>query len=231
MKSRLIWVVGGVACIAVIATLGVAIEAALGARERSVSSIVAEWSPSVADVACNYLNPDGTMLQTTASGAFLREGTQDYVLTSVHALAEGNDSPVSCDVEFPNAAALTVLSGNISTDPSSFDVEELKLPDGGATPKGLVSVDTRVCRNPQVGDEIVMLGYPFADTTGLVAVENIIGGDADDRYYTASIRDGESGGVAIDRSGDCYLGMTSSALPIQSENLGQIVKWSSMRLP
>ena len=93
-----------------------------------------------------------------------------------------------------------------------------------------MSVTGRLCPHTRVGDEIVMLGYPFGETTGLIAAQGIIGGDGDDRYYTASIPDGVSGGPAIDIAGDCFIGMLSSALPIQSEDLGQLLKWSSLGL-
>jgi hypothetical protein len=82
MKGRWAWVVGGVACIAVGVMVAGGIEHPVGA-ERSVAAIVSEWAPSVAEVACNYLNRDGTMLQKTGSATFVRDGTRAHVLTSL----------------------------------------------------------------------------------------------------------------------------------------------------
>jgi hypothetical protein len=225
----------GLGIIVVVAAVGFAARTYVWSRGleagTSVSAVVDEWGPSVAAVMCSYLNPDGTMVQKVGSGTFVREGTRAYVLTSAQAVGSDSASAVSCDVEFTNPPGNFIIRpAEISTNLQNADVEMLVLPEASSTALALMSPKTRVCQDAKVGDELVMLGYPFGGTTGLVAAQGIIGGDGGDRYYTATIEDGASGGLAIDRSGDCFLGMLSSALPVQSENLGQIVKWSSMGL-
>jgi hypothetical protein len=134
MKRRAVVAVAVVA----VAAGGIAVAPGLHSLngETPVSEIVNGWGPSTAFVACNYLNPNETSLETTASGTFLREGAHDYVLTTVHALADGSASPVSCDVELPNAADVTVLPGDISVDANGFDVEELPRADMPPTSSG-----------------------------------------------------------------------------------------------
>ena len=121
----------------VVAAVGVAAGAygALRAADRgaSVSAIVDEWGPSVPLVTCTYLNPDGTMRSAMASGTFVREGTHEYVLASVHAVGSDSATPVSCVVTFPGGSQLTVMPTDISVDPNTFDVEKLSLPEASSS--------------------------------------------------------------------------------------------------
>lgn len=101
--------------------------------------------------------------------------------------------------------------------------------------------DNYLCKNPlAIGDSIVILGYPAyggsnaifnANGNGnnpipveVTATEGIISGKSDIYYTTsAKIDSGNSGGLAIDGTNDCYFGIPTWDKSGNFESLGRIL--------
>lgn len=86
-----------------------------------------------------------------------------------------------------------------------------------------------------IGEPLVVLGYPsygsgagtfvsIFSSLDVTATEGIISGK-DAGYYTTSakIEHGNSGGIAIDKNNDCYLGIPTASYTGQIESLGRIL--------
>lgn len=82
---------------------------------------------------------------------------------------------------------------------------------------------------PEVGDSIVILGYPsIGSQTDITATQGIISGYDGEYYITsAGIDHGNSGGAAIDEKNNCYLGIPTWAKAGSFESLGRILKWQN----
>ena len=89
--------------------------------------------------------------------------------------------------------------------------------------------------DPSIGDPIVILGYPsYGSGAGTItsvfshleitATEGIVSGN-DSGYYTTSakIEHGNSGGLAIDETNNCYLGIPTASYTGEIESLGRIL--------
>jgi hypothetical protein len=92
------------------------------------------------------------------------------------------------------------------------------------------------CRGePSIGDPLVILGFPVYGTAvampatsnnpiEITATEGIISGMAAGYYTTsAKIDHGNSGGLAIDTTNDCYLGIPTASYTGSIESLGRIL--------
>ena len=87
----------------------------------------------------------------------------------------------------------------------------------------------KVCTdNINIGDKIVVLGYPAIGTEGGITVtDGIVSGFEGDYYVTsAKIEHGNSGGAAILVKDDCYLGIPTWADSGTVESLARILKGS-----
>lgn len=196
-------------------------------NDARIPSIIGKWSPVAAMVACNFLNADGSYRQQVGSGILVEhpDGSAD-VLTSRHALFDQGQTPISCTADFPNGASFSIAPADISDATDTIDVGLLHL-DASAAVRNLARGEMHVCASARVGDEVVLLSYPFAATTGLIATEGIIAGtDEEDRYLTsAATEEPSAGGAVIDVNGDCYLGMASSITLGNGASLSEIWKW------
>lgn len=105
-----------------------------------------------------------------------------------------------------------------------------------------ISLENRAVRGnfpcasePNIGDPLVILGYPsYGSGAGTItsvfshleitATEGIISGK-DSGYYTTSakIEHGNSGGLAVDKTNNCYLGIPTAAFTGEIESLGRIL--------
>lgn len=85
----------------------------------------------------------------------------------------------------------------------------------------------RLCSSsPEVGDTVLVLGYPLSARAGLLVFDGIIAADdAPDGYWTSANNGGASGGMVIDATDDCYLGMTVSGGDGALADLGRVLKW------
>jgi S1-C subfamily serine protease len=113
--------------------------------------------------------------------------------------------------------------------------------DGDLVPP-TISLENRAVRGkfpcasePNIGDPLVILGYPsYGSGAGTItsvlshleitATEGIISGK-DSGYYTTSakIEHGNSGGLAVDKTNNCYLGIPTASFTGEIESLGRIL--------
>ena len=80
--------------------------------------------------------------------------------------------------------------------------------------------------NVEIGDKLIILGYPtIGSESGITVTEGIISG-IDDKYYitSAKIDHGNSGGAALRIKDGCYLGLPTSSVVGSIESLGRILK-------
>ena len=80
--------------------------------------------------------------------------------------------------------------------------------------------------NPQIGDEVVILGYPgVGSKDSVTATEGIISGFDGDFYITsAKIERGNSGGAAVHVEDNCLLGIPTLTIAGRVESLARILK-------
>ena len=79
---------------------------------------------------------------------------------------------------------------------------------------------------PDIGDEVVILGYPaIGASSGITATDGIISGYDGDYYVTsAKVNSGNSGGIAVDLKNDCNLGIPTLVDAGSLESLARILK-------
>ena len=80
-------------------------------------------------------------------------------------------------------------------------------------------------QKPNLGDGVVVLGYPgIGSTNSVTATEGIISGFDGDYFITsAKVEQGNSGGAAILSKEDCLLGIPTYASLGQVESLARIL--------
>ena len=91
--------------------------------------------------------------------------------------------------------------------------------------------DGKYCKTvPNLGDPVIMLGFPaIGSPTGVTVTQGIISGYDGDYFITdAKIDHGNSGGVAINLDGNCYLGLPTWAATGEIESLARILKWQAI---
>ncbi len=80
-------------------------------------------------------------------------------------------------------------------------------------------------RKPQIGEEIVVLGFPAIGATKSITATNGIISGVDSRYYvtSAKIEQGNSGGATFWVKESCYIGIPTFALTGEIESLARIL--------
>jgi hypothetical protein len=155
-----------------------------------------------------------------------------------------------CWIKFPDQTGTSTYAINghdITYDSNGYDVAYLDLSmysqqdihakEGIAPISERARSDSYLCKNnPNVGDHILILGYPVYGTPiswerffssnpiEVTATEGIVSG-MDGIYYTTSakIDHGNSGGLAIDEANDCYFGIPTWDVSGGFESLGRIL--------
>jgi S1-C subfamily serine protease len=206
--------------------------------DRSLPGIIAQWSPIVSVLTCNFRDRTGGVVgQQNGSGILSRRDGSYYVITNEHAFdlaGSGTSTLYDCIAQFPGDSALfSIPAADIVADASGADAGALLIrqPDPHLT--ALSSADHRgwCASAPHLGDAVLVLGYPWAaGEFTLTATEGIVSAVAADRYLTsAPIDTGSSGGAAIDVPNDCLIGMPTRVAPGTYENLGEILSWRSFQ--
>lgn len=208
------------------------------AEEKSTADIVAEWQDRIAQVTCMFFENTGLV---TAKGSATIVKLSDHdgsvymtAITNRHMLVDNNYSPHGCIVgiygkgsrivENPTAFMLGELEdyGYINLDKAS-NINETRWEE-----KYSYAIKNCSSSNINLGDSIVILGYPEIGTVGgLTVTRGIISGLEKNYYVTdAKIDHGNSGGAAILLKDDCYLGVPSSSTVGSIESMGRILKAS-----
>jgi len=195
--------------------------------KKSLQSVIAEWSPSVALIACSFSNGDIDF----GSGFLTRYNGSIAVVTNKHVVVDENTGygPSQCSVEIPgdgkNYYSEDINEIKISSD--GFDWGYISVPDGDTYFNSIADKKLSLCQEQaQTGDSVAVLGYPdyagqFSDPT---VTQGIISGYAEPYYTTsAQIESGNSGGVALNTDKDCYIGIPSAVQTGNYANLGRIL--------
>ncbi len=196
----------------------------------TVVSIVKEWSPRLAYLECTWSDVNGRVYaKATGSATIMTKDGELRAVTNKHVLLYDDQyGPRDCNINLPGAPVY-----NITNDfKTNFFV-------GVKTDWGFIKLDTNktfaaVTKNPakicasngEVGDKLLILGYPtIGSTTGLTVTEGILSGEDGNYLITsAKIDKGNSGGAAILVKDDCYLGIPSASVVGSIESLGRILK-------
>ncbi len=195
----------------------------------TVVDLVKEWSPRVAQVECTWAYTNGGVYaRASGSATILYQSGAIEAVTSRHVLLnQGKYAPRDCKLTLPGVPAYTIY--NNFEDNYFVGTEEdwgfIKLtPD--KTLNTLTQRSTKLCTKAEVGDKLLILGYPSIGS-GLTVTEGIVSG-FDGNYYitSAKIDRGNSGGAAILVKDNCYLGIPSASVVGAIESLGRILKAS-----
>src|SRR3989344_1090230 len=198
----------------------------------TVAGLVKEWSPRVGLVECTWAYTNGTVYaKGSGSATIIYQSGGIMAITSRHVLLnQGKYAPRDCSLTLPGISVSYSIYNNF-TDNFYVGVEEdwgyIKL-----TPDKILNTitqkDAKLCSNVEVGDRLIILGYPgIGSKTGLTVTEGIVSG-FDGNYYitSAKIDRGNSGGAAILVKDNCYLGIPSASVVGTIESLGRILKAS-----
>ena len=206
-------------------------------KSTSITDIVSEWGPVIPIVVCNFRDSNGTVLESYEGSAtlFQSKSGKYLIVTNKHIVNNsiGNFAN-DCQIQFPNDPQIfTSLTSDISTAyTNGADGALIRINNPNNNLTGLISNSKKkFCSSiPNVGDEIVVLGYPaIGATSGVTATEGIISGYDGDYYVTsAKVDHGNSGGAAIDVTNNCDLGIPTYVTSGQLESLARILKWKAI---
>ncbi|OGI95168.1 hypothetical protein A2917_00750 [Candidatus Nomurabacteria bacterium RIFCSPLOWO2_01_FULL_42_17] len=197
----------------------------------TIVDIVKEWGPRVAHMECNWFYPNGVLFAKSTGSATIINFTNLGIraVTSKHILAEKkNYAPNVCKILLADETEYSVLinENTVSVGPNE-DWAYLTLPKD-ARLTSITKSTVKLCQNVEIGDKLLVLGYPIIGSkTGLTVTEGILSGFDRDYYITsAKIDKGNSGGAAVLIKNDCYLGIPTASVVGVIESLGRILKGS-----
>jgi len=200
-------------------------------EKDSVSSVVKEWTPRVAHVECSWYNSRGALYGKTSGSATIVNFSNAGIraVTSRHILIDSNRYiPRECKIELTSGAAYNVVLDNTNVNiGENEDWAYITLPKD-STLSNITKQNVKLCKNIEVGDKLLILGYPkIGSKTGPTVTEGILSGEDGNYYITsAKIDKGNSGGAALLVEDDCYLGIPSASVIGAIESLGRILKAS-----
>lgn len=195
-----------------------------------VANIVKKWSPRVAHIKCSWYSSNGSLYGTASGSATLVNFTYLGIraITSRHIFLSNVDKslPKDCKITLTDLSSYSILINdtNVSIGQDQ-DWAYVTVPQDEVL-KNITGQNIKLCPSVDIGDQLIVLGYPkIGAASGLTVTEGIVSGNDEDYFITsAKIDKGNSGGAAILIKDDCYLGIpTSSAVGI-IESLGKILK-------
>ncbi len=194
-------------------------------------SLVKEWSPRVAKIECTWAYQNGVAYARGSGSATIvfHDGIIKAVTSRHVLLYQDQYGPSSCKLTLSSGVSYNVA--NNYEDNYFVGTEEdwgfIKLtPDN--TLSAIVAKNLKICRNVEIGDKVLILGYPgIGSDVGLTVTEGILSG-FDKNYFitSAKIDKGNSGGTAILASDSCYLGIPTASVVGVIESLGRVLKAS-----
>ena len=203
----------------------------------SKPALIAKWSDITVKLNCRYESGARTFGSALYVGpAFdinFGAGNDHVILSNSHVLEEGIEDPTSCTFRWNDGSELkiTIEDGMIQYF-QDLDAAYLAI-DFTDVPQYISSsqVAFQTCNiNPTSGDEMLILGYPrIGSSQGITSTEGIVSG-YDSPYYitSAKISRGNSGGLAVLVSQDCYVGIPTLVRADEVESLGRILDINSL---
>jgi hypothetical protein len=198
--------------------------------EDNLPAIIKQWRPIIVYIECYFLSIDARggsgMVADLGDGSF-------GVFTNAHVVG-GNLAPQSCKVFFPDNASATLISTHNNIAGSGQDVAVVDINNPSDYVKKITApfANLKFCeKRPELGDEIVILGYPgIGSQTDITATEGIISGFDGDYFITsAKVEHGNSGGAAILVKDNCYFGIPSFVAIGTIESMARIFDIKKLR--
>lgn len=208
----------------------VVLETELSAQREALASgdisrLIGEWSPRVARVECLFSLPDGRAARSVGSAVGITENNALSFVTNKHVVTGQADYvPQQCNVILDGGDDRQ-LPGNAVRVSAEKDLGWMPISDASGE-FAEISGQLPVCpRKPNLGDPVVILGYPSVGSMeSITATEGIISGYDGDMYVTsAKIERGNSGGAAIDVKNNCFLGIPTLVVVGKIESLARIL--------
>ncbi len=190
------------------------------APTNSLTSIIKTWRPRIALVDCSYKYD----IETTGSGLLVG----NFIDTNTHVFKyKGVLVPLACQISLPDRDVVydADVSGSVIYG-GGVDIAGIRIDNTDNYTQNLGEQKINHCKTKaEIGDSVVILGYPYTGSTNnITATEGIISGYDDWSYVTsAKIEHGNSGGAAILVKDNCYLGIPSSVAAGELESLGRIL--------
>lgn len=205
------------------------------AKTYSLSSIISQWRPLIANVECQFRYSDtGRLYQkSSGSGIAIKFGnTPSAILTNKHVLTDSNGYGAdSCSAKLLDSNEI-LTSSDTRSSTQGYDLGYIYINNPSDYFKNLTSNFPSLCsQKPSLGDEIVVLGYPsIGSKNGLTATEGIVSGFDGDYFITsAKVEQGNSGGAAILLKDNCLLGIPTFVTLGKVESLARIMDiWTAV---
>ena len=206
--------------------------------EPDLSSVINQWKKYIVQIECNFTYQDGSLAGTSFGSGLLGDGPQDsaVVNTNKHVLSlDDKNTPTSCIVRAPYAAESFSLSADLQNHvfkeiafSNIYDFGQIYVKPSYSLKKDLAFL--KYCSKDQIqlGDKVIILGYPsIGGAEGITVTDGIIS-SFDGSYYvtSAKVEEGNSGGAAILVEDSCYIGIPSYAVIGNIESLARILDWN-----
>jgi len=204
-------------------------------KTYSLSSIISDWRPLIANVECHFRYSDTGRLYQKSSGSGIAikfDNTPSAILTNKHVLVDNNGYGAdSCSAKLLDSNE-TLSSSDIRSSAKDYDLGYIYINNPSDYFKNLTSSFPALCsQKPSLGDEIVVLGYPsIGSKNNLTATEGIVSG-FDGNYFitSAKVEQGNSGGAAILLKNNCLLGIPTFVTLGKVESLARILDiWTAV---
>jgi len=204
-------------------------------KTYSLSSIISNWRPLIANLECQFRYSDTGRLYQKSSGSGIAikfDNTPSAILTNKHVLVDGSGYGAdSCSAKLLDSNE-TLSSSDIRSSAKAYDLGYIYINNPSDYFKNLTSNFPALCsQKPSLGDEIVVLGYPsIGSKNNLTATEGIVSG-FDGNYFitSAKVEQGNSGGAAILLKDNCLLGIPTFVTLGKVESLARILDiWTAV---
>jgi len=201
-------------------------------EKNGLTNIVNQWGSYVVSLECDfYRSSTGDLfLQSSGSGLLTKWGeTSVVVLTNKHIITamsiDRDDVANKCTIKFPQKD-ISITSNDVLVLTDDFDWGIITINFPSEYVKTLMQDSPNLCtKNPILGDELVILGYPsIGDQKNVTVTEGIISGFDEDYFITsAKVEKGNSGGAAVSLKNNCYLGTPTFSRTGVIESLARIL--------
>lgn len=199
----------------------------------SVAEIVSGWQNRIAQVSCT--SADGDEMSGTATLVAFPQGLM--AVSNDHVIDDGSGHwPSICVVGVYGLGGRVISYDstrftsfrNYGLDYAQVSLENPDYSSDDGTFDIVANNYMPICSASEVGigDEIVILGYPWnGSQSSVTASRGIVSGYDEDYYVTdAKIEHGNSGGAAILMKKNCWLGIPTAAVVGGVESYGRILK-------
>jgi S1-C subfamily serine protease len=193
------------------------------AKASDITTIVNNWSSRVARINCTFPENNGQTVTIRGSGTMTLLNGEPYLLTNKHVVVNEGSYPNTCTAYFPDLDKTVDLDRIVAS--GSVDKAHIKIADSSTLPASLKNTLVACSAKPNIGDKVVILGYPaVGSASSITATEGIISG-FDEGYYitSAKIEQGNSGGAAILAKQNCFAGIPTLVVRGRLEALARIL--------